>query len=232
MDRIRNIDTLERVLISEDPLWQRRVFAETGVAVLPWEKGKPYWELISSCGLADLEDDSEYAWKNGKDVSTDCVISSVNDLISYIMQMVSYSTVLKDVDLGGYRKSELFWAIYYRILNQNRYPDDDPYMSGRPIFGMKQIVGPGCTSGNVEKDALWFRASMVDVDELGVIEISTQEYPSFNQVMNAFAEDLRGVWESLDMDTLTDGFKYDSELRVIIPSSYDEVINSRNMIRF
>ncbi len=228
MKQIRNTDDLESVLSSEEPLWQMRVFDRTGVAVLPKKEGQPYWRLISSCGTADLDDDAEVHWVNGQDVSPSCEILNVDQLISYIHEMDTYDSILKDVDLGGFKKSELFWTIYYRILYMNRYPTDDPYMAGIPVFGMKQIIGGH--SQNISQSELWFRASAVGVDELGSITVSLSENMSLNDIVDYLASQLRLFWDDLDMGDQE--FRYDRNASVIIPKTYDDVVNSRKIIFF
>ncbi len=221
---IGNINELEKLLTKEDACWQQRVFSETGVVVLPSPKGQSYWELVSSCGSGDLDNDSEYHWINGKDESSYCTIASVKDLITYIKGMDTYRYALNDINLGSFNKSDLFWAIYYRIILLNRYPDDDS-----PVYGMKAIEGPGASSQiELGQSELWFRASAVGIDELGVITISLSEEMSLDSVVDSFAEELRDVWSNLSMGDLE--YKYDRSVKAIIPKTYDEVVDSINMM--
>ena len=223
---IENLDDLQRILTLEDPKWQRRVFDETGVVVLPVSKNHPYWELVSSCGSADLSDDSEYLQINGIEVPDYYAISNAEELIAYITGMETYQHALKDLDLGGFYKSDLYWSIYSRILNLNRYPEDyDPFMGGSPIFGLKQIVGPGCSWMGISPDDLWFRASMVGIDECGVITLSIAQKPSLDEIVDAFAD----VLQTFEMEM---EFKYNPHIKAIVPKSYEDVLNSWKMIIF
>ena len=222
--QIGNIDTLQRQLAKEDAVWQQRVFNETGVVVLPSPKGQSYWKLISACGSGYL-DDIEYHCRNGGDDSSCCDIQSVEQMITYIKEMDSYRYVLQDVDLGGFKKSDLFWTIYYRIFFPNRYSDDSL------VYGMKQIVGPGCAPlQNMGNEELWFRASAVGIDELGVITISLSEQPSLNDIVDSFAEELRSVWSDLDMGEQE--FEYDRNGKVVVPKTYDEVVKTLDLMSY
>ena len=228
MKQIRNTDDLESVLSSEEPLWQMRVFDRTCVAVLPKKEGQPYWRLISSCGTADLDDDAEVHWVNGRDVSPSCEILNVDQLITYIQEMDTYDSILKDVDLGGFKKSELFWTIYYRILYMNRYPNDDPYMGGIPVFGMEQIIGG--PSQTINQFELNFKASAVGVDELGSITVSISKNTSLDDVVDCLASQMRFFWDELDMGDQE--FRYERNAIAIIPKTYGDVVNSCKMIFF
>ena len=113
MKAIRNQKELKSLLEAEDINWQEIVFNQTGVIVLFSDTDAT---LVSNCGYIDLDADAEYRYVYGEDKTEYCVISSINELIKYIIQMESYQDYLKDVSLGKFKKSELFWAIYSKVI--------------------------------------------------------------------------------------------------------------------
>lgn len=235
MEAIRNIDALESVLSNEDPLWQRRIFDEIGVVVLPWRKGKPYWGLLSPCGLADLEDDVEIHWVNGSNESSYCNMTSIEQLTSYIQEMDTYQYVLKDVDLGGFNKSDLFWAIYYRILLLNRYSDDDPYMGGGLVYGMRAIKGPGerLLDESSGKDCLWFDTSVCGVDQLAGTYVNIKKKGELSCIVEDVANQIREFREMQhDWDDAYPPLLYDPDAPFQVPSTYDEVFASYELISY
>ena len=233
MERIHNIDVLEKILSKEDPLWQRRVYEEIGVAVLPWKEEKPYWGLISSCGLADLEDDAEHRVANGRDESSCCDICSIEQLISYIKRMDTYRNVLQDISLGEFNKSDLFWAVYYRILFLNRYPNDfDPYMGGRLIYGMRAIEGPGSNWLDAEngENSLWLDTSVCGIDVMPgtIVHLGTNDILS--DVVANVANLIREYSDIQDTDDTFSSFIFDPNAPFHVPSTFDEVVSSYKLI--
>ena len=127
MKAIKNTDCLEQILNTENPEWQRIVYDQTGVIAI-FRKG--YGTLFSNCGYIDLDRDAEYCSKNGIDCTEYCEIKSIDELINYIKGMESYAEFLCDISYGKFTKSELFWAIYARIicpLDNQRRSDDSLY---------------------------------------------------------------------------------------------------------
>ena len=127
MKAIKNIDCLEHTLYTENPEWQQNIYDQTGVIVL---LRKGYGTLFNNCGYIDLDRDAEYCSKNGVDCTEYCEIKSIEELINYIKSMESYNEFLCDTSYGKFTKSELFWAIYARIispLDNQRRPDGSIY---------------------------------------------------------------------------------------------------------
>lgn len=121
MKVILNMDELPRVLSEEDPLWQEKVYAQTGVIPV-LKRGV----LFSNCGYIDLDSDAEYRYVSGEDRTEYCEINSVSEIVEYILQMESYQEFLVDVSLGRFTKADLFWAVYSTIINpvENRLDAD------------------------------------------------------------------------------------------------------------
>lgn len=110
MKAIKNIETLIERLTLEDKDWQRIIYDKTGVLLLA------SLNLVSNCGYISLDADSEYSYSSGVDTTAYCEINSIDEAISYIKTMESYSDRLLDVSYGRFTKSELFWGIFERIL--------------------------------------------------------------------------------------------------------------------
>lgn len=112
MKPISNMDKLICVLSTEDPLWQEKVYAQTGVIPV-LKRGV----LFSNCGYIDLDSDAEYHYVSGEDRTEYCEINSVSEFVEYILQMESYQEFLVDISLGRFTKADLFWAVYSTIIN-------------------------------------------------------------------------------------------------------------------
>ena len=121
MKAILNLDELPRVLSEEDPFWQEKLDASTGV--IPVLK---HGTLFSNCGYIDIDSDAEYCYVSGEDRTEYCEINSISEFVEYILQMESYQEFLVDVPLGQFTKADLFWAVYSTIINpvENRLDAD------------------------------------------------------------------------------------------------------------
>lgn len=118
---------MEHTLYTENPEWQQIVYEQTDVIVI---LRKGYGTLINNCGYIDLDRDAEYCSKNGIDCTDYCEIKSIEELIDYIKSLESYNEFLCDISYDKFTKSELFWAIYARIispLDNQRRPDGSIY---------------------------------------------------------------------------------------------------------
>lgn len=119
MKAIKNIDTLIERLSLLDKDWQRSIYDKTGVILT--EK----LNLVSNCGYVSLDEDSEYSSSLGVDTTKYCEVNSIDDIVSYIKAMESYSDLLQDVSYGKFTKSEFFWAILERVLfRPENYSDE------------------------------------------------------------------------------------------------------------
>lgn len=110
MKAIKNIETLIERLSLIDRDWQRIIYDKTGAILLE------SLNLVSNCGYISLDADSEYSFSLGMDTTEYCEINSIDEVVSYIKAMESYSDRLLDVSYGSFAKSELFWGIFERIL--------------------------------------------------------------------------------------------------------------------
>lgn len=116
MKAILNIDNLISILGAEDPAWQEKVYAQTGVIPVFHSRNKSA-VLFSSCGYIDIDRDAEHHYVSGEDQTEYCEINSISNLVEYILQMESYQEFLVDVSLGQFTKADLFWAVYSTIIN-------------------------------------------------------------------------------------------------------------------
>ena len=114
MKGIRNINRLSVLLERENAAWQRVIYENTDTMPLFSDK---YVLLVSNCGYIDLDNDAEYTYSRGNDLTEYCDIESINDLIAYIKEMESYRKYLIDRSFGRFSKSDLFWAVFCRILH-------------------------------------------------------------------------------------------------------------------
>lgn len=110
MKAIKNLDTLIERLSLLDKDWQRSIYDKTGVILT--EK----LDLVSNCGCISLDEESDYSYSSGVDTTEYCEINSIDDTVSYIKAMESYSDILQDVSYGKFTKSEFYWGILERIL--------------------------------------------------------------------------------------------------------------------
>ena len=185
MKAIKNTDCLEHILKIENLEWQRIVYDQTGVIVI-FQKG--YGTLISNCGYIDLDRDAEYCYKNGIDCTKYCEIKSIDELINYIRGMESYAEFLCDISYGKFTKSELFWAIYARIIcpedNQKR-PDGTVYQD----WGLYSIGS--------YKEYIDLNMALVDYDSGGFwLDVSAET--QLNEVLNQLVQDMCKVTEDIE----------------------------------
>lgn len=227
---IGNIDKLQDLLTIEDTSWQKSVFNQTGLIVLPSPKGQSSWELISSCGIGSLDDDAEYHWVNGRDNTSYCEISNVEQLIKYIKEMDTYQSRLKNICLGLFYKSDLFWAIYARILSLNTY-NDYPEES---VYGLRAIEGPGstCVNNSNYPNLLWFDTSVCGCNELPGIVVHLKKNDELSAVVTDVANQIREFREIQDWDDSYPSFSYNPDAPFFVPSSYNEVLSASKLIRY
>lgn len=114
MKAIRNINHLSALLERENATWQRLIYENTNTIPIFSDK---YTLLVSNCGYIDLDSDAEYTYGKGNDLTEYCDIESISDLSAYIKEMESYRKYLIDRSFGQFSKSDLFWAVFCRILH-------------------------------------------------------------------------------------------------------------------
>lgn len=126
---IKNIESLNEILLKQDPEWKKKVYNEIGVYCMKNDHMHSY-VLYSTSGSADLDDEVCY-YSDNKDFEE---IESVNDLVDYIKSMESFKTILMDKSYGKVKKSELFNDILYNIVvptieqTKKKYGDDAVYI--------------------------------------------------------------------------------------------------------
>lgn len=224
MKAITNIGCLEKMLIAEDPSWQRMVFEKTGVIVLPGGQKQYHWDLVSSCGYADLGDDVD---------SNDgfCVLESIDDLIEYIMSMDAFNCALKNIKINDFYKADLFWAICERILFLNSYQDttNNTYPDGNQVFGMRAIWGPtGSDRQGVCDGHLWFDMSACGADALSGIYVEVTDAVSLSRIIDLVAEQLECYEDILEGAKLL----YHRDDDYSTPITYEEVLAAYKTIRY
>lgn len=111
--------------------------------------------LVSNCGYISLDADSEYSYSSAIDTTEYCEINSIDEVISYIKEMESYSALLVDQSFGKFTKSDLFWGIYERILLQNDNMDES-----EQYWGLYSI---GQYNGNIELHMALIPCSPADI---------------------------------------------------------------------
>lgn len=149
MKAIKNIETLVERLSLIDKDWQKIIYDKTGAILLE------SLNLVSNCGYISLDADSEYSYSSAIDTTEYCEINSIDEVISYIKEMESYSALLVDQSFGKFTKSDLFWGIYERILLQNDNMDES-----EQYWGLYSI---GQYNGNIELHMALIPCSPADI---------------------------------------------------------------------
>ena len=219
---IMDMHELEKLLSNENADWRKIVFEKSGVVVIPRDSiAEHYWRLVSCCGECDfdsLEFDSE-SYKNTVEVKH---IKSIADLITYITESKQFRVVLQDINFGTFNKSDLFWAIQYRIMRQNCY-DGNPLMQ---VYGMRAITNEGNT--------LCFETSACGLDEIPGVEIELGNQDTLDYVVEQFAKQLEEFRESQTDWTEEEypAFSYVPTEVYRVPRTFEEVSEAMKSIQY
>ncbi len=207
MKAISNIQYINNDLRQADPDWQKTVFAETGVIVSPLIR---YVTLISTCGFIDLDSDAVYSYADG-DSTEYCTIETPQQLAEYIREMPSCSSCLSDVDLGGFTKSQLYWAVWNRIIlpECNRRRDGEDLVQD---WSLRYIRSEG--------DSLVFMFDLIEYDE-AELEVGFEPGDSLDDVLFRVCGAMNSV--TADIEEIADYSVADGEADAI-PGTYEEVI--------
>lgn len=218
MKRIENISCLEQLLSQENPNWQEAIFEQTGVAVLPEGKKQHEWALLSRCGGSfDLDFDTD----EGDTVT----IESIHDLAEYICGMELYRKMLADSSYGQFTKSELFWALQSRVVQQNKYVG-----SCDCIYGIKAILD--MTDGMTE-----LVASVCGVDDLPGMQLQITPEASLAGALDQFAAQIEAAHKELvETGSIPSeevgAFVYSSTAESVIPDSLNQTIRAVNALPY
>ena len=208
MDAIKNIDELPQILAAENPKWQKIVYEETGVIVLLNRNGGT---LLSKCGYIDLDCDVEYSYKNGVDCTDYCEICSIKELTDYIVSMESYKEYLCDISYGKFTKSELFWAIYARIIcpMENQRREDGTIYQDWGLFSI-----------GMYKEYVELHMALVDFDSTEFL-YHIDEYTELNDILNLLADEMCEITEGIDG---VPQYKAIPQIPFYVPVSYESLM--------
>ena len=212
MKAIKNIKNLPGLLKAENPLWQEHIFEKTGVIVI---FHNDYATLLSACGYIDLDIDSEYGYINGE-LAEYCEVTSVEELVNYILQMESYHVFLVDESFGTFTKSELYWNVYDRIIlaDENQTEIDGAKHRDWELYC---IGAHNYTRTGEEMIVL----SMALIDYVGVdIEIPKCKQMELNDALEMVAKEMNYI--TSDNDDIPD-YKVRQNKTVLVPKTFAEL---------
>ena len=204
MKAIRNSEHLLEILSNESENWQEIIFNKTNVILLL--NKNPI--LFGNCGYIDLDMDSEYRYISKVDETEYIEIHSIRDIIDYILNMPSYHKYLKDISYGEYTKSELFWAIYDRVIFA---PQNLKLKSviGETLYGLYTISE---YNGELELDM-----AVVDRD---AVCLSLPLGLTLNETLNSLVKKLNECAVDIEEPLYTNRVEND----VRVPKSYEELL--------
>lgn len=207
MKAIKNDKELMIILGSEDVDWQRIIYVRTGVLLLFPQSGPI---LFSNCGYIDLDHDADYKSFNGRDETAYCSITSIEEMVDYILAMPSYENFLKDVSYGAFSKAELFWGVYSRVISapQNLALSKNP---GNVVYGLYSICE---YMGKID---LYMAA--VEYDAMNIWLPINQ-----NLVLNDMLDILVRELNEIAVDLGEPLYKNHIENEIRVPSSYSELL--------
>lgn len=220
MEKITNIENIEYLLTLEDKDWKKRVYELLGVVLVPEDD----FMLCSSCGYAYLTD---YTESDDGEIE----ITSIESLVDYISRMPVYKFGLSDCDLGPFRKSELFWAVYYKVLIPNHYQDNPRNL----VFGLRRIEGPAFRDAtyNLWSDKeIWFDTSVCGADELTESVIRLDDDITLDALVDQFADIIKRAREKNDFDNTVPPFQYCRDAQFFVPLTYEEVLESMEILDY
>jgi hypothetical protein len=207
MKQIKNIDKLTDLLSNQDINWQELIYNKTGIILLPIKSGPL---LFSNCGYIDLSIDVGYEIVKGEDKTEYIYISSIEEMIEYILEMPSYKEYLVDCSYGRFSKSELFWGIYSRVISapQNLALSKFP---GDTVYGLYTI---GCHEQYVDLDMAAIAYNAMS------IWLTVDQNTTLNEALDELVVQLNDVAK----DTGEPMYINCRENQVIVPSTYDDMI--------
>ena len=212
MEDILNLDRLGAVLMEDRADWQKYIFDRVGVWVKPEAEEHPYWELISSCGTADLDEDMD-----GEET---CTINSAEDLAAYIERMESYEEKLKNINFGCFIKAELFWAIQARIMEVNLY-EGDP---AKRVYGFRSMEGT---------DSLYLDMSAREYDAISGITLDVTDNMTLDEAVDHVAKQLEQFYHAQpDWKGEVPAFRYDPEKEFVIPKTAEDMEKCCGLIQY
>lgn len=159
-----------------------------------------------------MDSSTERRWSEGKEVAEYCEINNVSGLIEYIKAMETFQAVLKDIDFGGFKKSDLFWAIQCRIMHQNLYSN-----STEQVYGMRSIYNDG--------ENVFFDISVCGIDKISDIVLEMQRNISLETAVAKVAEQINGFremqsdWDEEEVPL----FKYSSRIKYYVPKTLEDI---------
>ena len=208
MQAILNMKTLIEVFASQDEHWQEKIYEKTG-SLLLFPRSGPI--LFSNCGYIDLDYDADYRSCNGRDETEYCSITSIEEMVNYILAMPGYESFLKDRSYGKFSKAELFWGIYSRVIMapQNLALSKKP---GDIIYGLYTI---GEYAGNID---LYMAA--VEYDAMN-IWLPIDQNLTLNDMLDILVKELNEIAVDLGEPL----YKNRIENDIKFPCSYAELLS-------
>lgn len=213
MKAIKNIKNLPGLLKAENPLWQELIFERTGVIVI---FRNHYVVLLSACGYIDLDIDSEYRYFNGDDLTKYCEVTSIEELVSFILQMESYHDYLVDESFGTFTKAELFWNVYERIIlaDENQTGNDEAKRRDWELYCIRSSNYP-----HTKEEKIVLSMSLIDFDQVE-IEIPKSKQIELNDALEMVAKKMNYI--TSDLDELPD-YKVSQNKTVLVPKTFAEL---------
>lgn len=212
MKAIKNIKNLPGLLKAENPLWQEHIFEQTGVIVIFHNN---YATLLSACGYIDLDIDSEYRYINGE-LAEYCEVTSVEELVSYILQMESYHVFLVDESFGTFTKAELYWNVYDRIIlaDENQTGNDEAKCRDWELYciGAHNYTRTG-------EEMIVLSMALIDYDAVE-IEIPKCKQMELNDALEMVANEMNSI--TSDLDEVPD-YKVSQNKTVLVPKTFAEL---------
>lgn len=185
--------------------WQKSVYDALGVYCTKFDSHGTAL-IYSPCGFSSIQCRIE-----PEDNRAGHFIKSVAELIDAIKSMEDYKTVLEDVKLATFSKSELFTAVYHQILLLNT--DNDELVIGLDYISAEK------REGNTELD---FNFSVCGVDSLAIAPIGIIESDSIRTAVDKVAEELREAWKyTIGKDE--GSFRYDPNGTYKVPMTLQEL---------
>ena len=208
MKAIKNVCELQSLLNDQNSAWQEHIYNETGVLLL-FRKSGPI--LFSSCGHIDLDYDADYRWCNGREETEYCSITSIEEMVNYILAMPSYESFLKDRSYGKFSKAELFWGIYSRVIMapQNLSLSENP---GGRIYDLSSVSE---YAGNID---LYMAA--VDYDAMN-IWLPIDPNLTLNDMLDILVNELNEIAVDLGEPL----YKNHTGNEIKVPCSYIELLS-------
>ena len=213
MKAIKNIKNLPGLLKAENPLWQELIFEQTGVIVIFCNHATV---LLSACGYIDLDLDSEYKYINGEDLTEYCEVTSIKELISYILTMESYHNYLVDESFGTFTKAELFWNVYNRIIlaDENQTGNDEAKRRDWELCCIETSNHP-----HTKEEKIVLFMTLIDFDQVE-IEIPKCKQMELNDALEMVAKAMNSI--TSDLDEIPD-YKVRQNKTVLVPKTFAEL---------